>query len=399
MTKLKHPQILTGLAILSTLMPMRAKGYRYDEMGLGCWAEPQFLNWHMCQAFPRGDFEEVNPGKWEPLCENIRTNLPAEVSLPLYAYHLTTNQLNTFVAALKENNTIRDLDLQWTGLMPDDVSRVLDAVKNNDLRLLDLSDNAMSAKNLEEVGTFLTEHQGMKILVLGHHYWQKLSPEQVPQIVSRKEIKPFTDALRKHKGLKTLVLRGWNITTDAMKELFDALRENESVECLDMQETFKNDSKRVDLLVDYLASNPHVKEIMIWNSGLGPGSGKKIAKAMEKNTNLRELWTGGNNFSKDDFYAIAKMLPKNKTLKVLYCDGERDEAVGTALANAMLNNSSITTAGFIDYQKMKEEDIKTITQAAKFNSKHEGQDITLKQWRETHTPDPRNVQDWERWVR
>ena len=146
MTKLKHTRILTSLAILSTLMPMKAKGY--DELGFGCFAEPEFLNWHMCQAFPRGDFEEVNPGVWAPLCENIRTNLPAEVSLPLYGYHFTTNQLNTFISALKENHTIRDLDMRWTGLMPDDISRLLDALKNNDLRSLDLSDNTMSAKNI-----------------------------------------------------------------------------------------------------------------------------------------------------------------------------------------------------------------------------------------------------------
>ena len=155
MTTSRHyPKILRGLAILSTLMPITTPANPgRDPFGMGHAVEPDIFNWHMSQMPPIGDFEKMNPGKWEPLCENIRTNSPAVVAIPFYAYHLTTNQWETLLPALKENHTIQDLDMEATGLQGDYMDRLIDAVENNpNLKGLSLASNALSAQNIDRVG-------------------------------------------------------------------------------------------------------------------------------------------------------------------------------------------------------------------------------------------------------
>ena len=396
MTTSKHyPKILTGLAILSTMLPMRVQANPgRDPFGMGHAVEPDIFNWHMSQMPPIKDFERMNPGKWEPLCENIRTNLPAVTAIPLYAYHLTTNQWETLLPALKENHTIQYLDMEYTGLQGDYADRLIDAVEGNpNLKGLSLANNALSAQNIKRIGSFLAENKSLQSLMLGNDWWRIVYDSQD---VSLEEIKPLTDALRKNNTLRVLDLDGLKMTPDAMAELFDALKENKSIQELALKRTGSDKKVFADLFADYLASNPNLQAVDIWANELGPGSGAKIAKALEKNTHLKELWACHNSFNKKDYYALAEMLPKNKVLTRIHWDGEADESVGAALAKGMLNNSSVTDPGFIDYQKMNQRDIVNIKQAARFNQDHQGQDVTLKQWRETHTPNPRVIQDWER---
>ena len=394
-TAKRYPKILTGLAILSTLMPI--KGHANpgrDPFGMGDGVEPSIFNWHMSQMMPNNDFERMNPSKWEPLCENIRTNLPAVTAIPLYAYHLTTNQWETLLPALKENHTIQYLDMEYTGLRGDYADRLIDAVEDNpNLKGLSLANNALSAQNIKRIGIFLAGNKSLKSLMLGHDWWRM---EDTSHVVSLEDIKPLTDALRKNNTLRTLDLDGWKMTPDAMAELFAALKENKSIRELTLKHMGSDKKAFADLFADYLASNPNLQTVDIWASELGAGSGAQIAKALERNTHLKELWACHNGFNKDDYYTLAEMLPKNKALTRIYWDGEADESVGLALANGMLNNASITDPAFIDYQKMNQRDIATIKQVATFNRQHEGQDITLKQWRETHMPDPRVRHDWER---
>ena len=229
MTKLKHPQILTGLAILSTMMPMKANAQTVAAEAIEghvcgtdtlVWPHPIHSEHRMKQyggfgydGFASGivdcywsggkkdqDFDKLNPGKWKTLCDNLRNNSPAVRRLPLNGYNFTTNQTDELLDALHENRSVEYLDLKYTSLRPVDMGRLLFAVKNNpNLKGLDLSGNLMLGYNVEQIGAFLRESKTLESLFLGSPYAYPPKPLMAEQkFVDREFIKPLADALRDH---------------------------------------------------------------------------------------------------------------------------------------------------------------------------------------------------------
>ena len=400
MTKLKHPQILTGLAILSTMMPMKANAQTVAAEAIEghvcgtdtlVWSHPIHSEHRMKQyggfgydGFASGivdcywsggkkdqDFDKLNPGKWKTLCDNLRNNSPAVRRLPLNGYNFTTNQTDELLDALHENRSVEYLDLKYTSLRPVDMGRLLFAVKNNpNLKGLDLSGNLMLGYNVEQIGAFLRESKTLESLFLGSPYAYPPKPLMAEQkFVDREFIKPLADALRENNTLKCLSLQGWMMTLDAAEELFNALKKNKSIEVLDLQEAFSNQDKTAPLMADFLASNPKLKEMSLSGCGFPGGTGAKIAKALERNTHLEVLYAINNNFGPQDYRAIAKMLGKNETLHEIHSNGDFDDESVILLANSIGKNFTLTSADFIDHGKMPSRTIQAINFAEGFNRK------------------------------
>ena len=406
MTKLKHPQILTGLAILSTMMPMKANAQTVaaDAIeGHVCgtdtlvWPHPIHSEHRMKQyggfgydGFASGivdcywsggkkdqDFDKLNPGKWESLCKDIRESSPNVRKLPLNGYNFTTNQINDLIDALKENKSVEYLDLKNTSFQKEDISRLLDALKGNpNLKGLDLSGDAMTWKTVVHVGAFLQKNKSLETLFMGKAVWDPLTPidkpEPEPMRVNGSFIQPITEVLYGNTTLKTLGFANWGLSFDALVELCRSLKYNKGLETLDLQNVKVGQSKPANYLVltDFYLSGDHpLKRLNVSGCEFGPGFGAARAKALEKNTHLEELYAINNNFGPQDYRAIAKMLGKNETLHEIHSNGDFDDESVILLANSIGKNFTLTSADFIDHGKMPSRAIQAINFAEGFNRK------------------------------
>ena len=248
-TSKHYPKILTGLAILSTMLPMKTKGQdlhwewhdelpsleeefpvektqkEESELEFGTdmlmddgRSDPRYADRRMKQlggfgydgGFTAGiidcywsgdkkdqDFDKLNPGKWKMLCENLSHNSPVVRRPPLNGYNFTTNQVDELLTALHENRNVEYLDLKNTSLRPVDMGRLLFAVRNNpNLKGLDLSGNSMLGYNIEQIGAFLRENKTLQSLFLGNPRWYWRSPEgEQKEFTDIESVRPLADAL------------------------------------------------------------------------------------------------------------------------------------------------------------------------------------------------------------
>ena len=408
MMKLKHPQILTGLAILSTCMPLKAnaqtvatetKEDRVCASDTLVWPDPGHAERRMKQyggfnydgAFTSGivdcywsgelkdqDFDKLNPGKWKSLCENIRNNSPVVRRLPLNGYNFSTNQINELLGALKENKSVEYLDLKNTSLQPADISRLLDIVKNNpNLKGLDLSGDPMTWRTVQDVGNFLRDNKSLETLFMGKPIWDPLAvsdePDPEPVRINGMFLQPITERLYRNTTLKTLGFPDWDMSFDALVELCRSLKWNKGLENLDLQNVKVGQSKPANYLVltDFYLSGDHpLKRLNVSGCEFGPGFGAAMAKALEKNTHLEALYAWNNNFGPKDYRAIANMLFKNETLRELHSDGKFDDEAMILLAHSMGKNFSLESADFIDRGQMPSRIAQTLNFAEGFNRKY-----------------------------
>ncbi|MBQ4472366.1 MAG: hypothetical protein II942_03910 [Alphaproteobacteria bacterium] len=421
MRKLKTYPLLTGLAVLSTLMPMKAKGqdlyWRWEDklpsMGEELSAEekegeeldcdeivgdlrqdPRYSDFEMKRmggfaydgGFTSGivdcywaggikdqDFDKLNPGKWKTLCENLRNNSSAVRRLPLNGYNFTTNQIDELLAALHENQSVEYLDLKCTSLRPIDIGRLLFAVKNNpNLKGLDLSGNLMLGYNVKQISAFLRENKTLESLFLGNPYAYPPSPLMAElKFVDREFIKPLTDALRENNTLKCVSFQGWMMTSDAAEELFNTLKKNKSIEILDLQSAFSNQDKTAPLVANFLATDPKLKELSLFGCGFPQGTGGKIAKALERNTHLEVLYANGNYFNSEDYRAVANMIAKNGSLRALYSEGRMDKDVVTLFIHNMAQNFSFSTEDFFCDSNLNYDERNALSNELHFNSQYQ----------------------------
>ena len=122
--------------------------------------------------------------------------------------------------------------------------------------------------------------------------------------------------------------------------------------------------------MNFLASDPPLKELSLFECGFPEGTGAKIAKALERNTHLEVLYANGNNFKSEDYRAVANMIGKNGTLRALYSEGRMDKDVVALFIGNMTQNFSFGSEDFFCDSNLNYDERNALADELHFNRQY-----------------------------
>ncbi|XP_014664866.1 PREDICTED: protein phosphatase 1 regulatory subunit 37-like [Priapulus caudatus] len=174
------------------------------------------------------------------------------VTLHMEACALSGRPLMILVAALKQNQTLRELFLSDNKLTPSDGMQVGSLLRvNSSLQLLDLRNNNLQDVGLSYLGDGLSEQtkeSGLQTLVL----WNNgVTHAGTPQLAN---------VLAKSKHLETVNLGHNNLTNEGIHTLKNALIFNRSLLRLGLQSS-KVTCEGAVALAEYIADNPCIQRL------------------------------------------------------------------------------------------------------------------------------------------
>jgi Ran GTPase-activating protein (RanGAP) involved in mRNA processing and transport len=244
--------------------------------------------------------------------------------------------------ALKENKTIKDIELCGVGISNKGLKYITEALKGSKtIEEINLSENEIDAEGAKYIAEILRETETLQRLNINEN---SIKSEGVSYI---------TKALKSNKTLKKLSLVSNNIDAEGAEYIAELLRKSETLEKLYLS---KNSIKAEGLayIADALESNKTLEKLKISSNQIGNEGAEYISKILKNNETITKLNIGNNDITTKGGEIIAKALKSNKTIEefniannsIKYFDDYSDTKVYELLAEALESSTNLKKLTF-----------------------------------------------------
>ncbi|KAL5506233.1 hypothetical protein EMCRGX_G007832 [Ephydatia muelleri] len=275
-------------------------------------------------------FETQNPTFIQRLMGN------KEQTLNLSLAHLNPFDLYALVYCIVNSSTLWSVDLGFCDLT-DECMRMLFLVEDgkafDHITSLDLTGNrGFMTTSTSLLGMMLKENNTLKKLDL---YGCELQPEGLEQvmkgvqantkleklslsrnIIDNKRASCLSMMLKGNTTLKELDLRECGLEPEGLEEVMKGVEVNTKLETLYLSGNII-DNKRASCLGMMLKGNTTLKRLDLRECGLEPEGLEEVMKGVEVNTKLEKLSLSGNIIDNKRASCLGMMLKENTTLKRL----------------------------------------------------------------------------------
>ena len=271
------------------------------------------------------------PSHVSPPPPPIQNNILRHCDYSSPIYFLSTTGI--FIEHLKNNTTLRRLDLNGCGLNSLSAKNLAEALSTNKyLEELNISSNELGNDGIRHLARALSVNQCLKKLKLQECSINFLSESFAKALAMNEHledlnfsnnslcdygIQHLVHALRVNRGLKILNLTTCNLTSQSAKRLAEALTINKHLKRLNIGSN-PIYSEGIRCLAHALGINQSLKILDLQSTcSLTSRSAKSLAKALTTNTHLEELNISDNALCDDGIQHLAHALKVNQHLKTL----------------------------------------------------------------------------------
>ena len=237
----------------------------------------------------------------------------------------SVNYRDLFVSRLKED-------------LPISLKYLMSSLSNKKIRFLDLSDNAFGPIAIPSFDFFLKEATSLEHLELENN---GLGPEGSEMIcnallnnpkIKLKTIKMnrnrleekgalcLAKVIEKMKSLEHLEIFQNGITSNGMKSIFLALKENKNIKIMKINDNFAKDS--IQTFIEIMPELTKIKVIDVSDSIMGDKLGVELFKCLSKIDTIEEIYCNYNEIeekkSQKDIFDYIKII---KNIKVVELKG------------------------------------------------------------------------------
>eukprot|EP00731_Ephydatia_muelleri_P004484 Em0002g660a len=277
---------------------------------------------------------ELQPEELEEVIKGVQVNTKLE-TLDLKNNTIDNKRASCLGMMLKENNTLKVLNLGGCGLQPEGLEEVIKGVQvNTMLETVDLSGNTIDNKTASCLGMMLKENNTLKKLDLDGC---GLQPEGLEEVIKGVQVNTKLETLvlswstidnetasclgmmlKENNTLKELNFKG--LQPEGLEEVMKGVQVNTKLETLDLSHN-TIDNKRALCLGMMLNENNTLKELYLEECELQPEGLEEVIKGVQVNTKLETLVLSYNTIDNKRASCLGMMLKENNTLKVLDLDG------------------------------------------------------------------------------
>eukprot|EP00731_Ephydatia_muelleri_P004615 Em0002g791a len=279
------------------------------------------------------------------------------------SFSLSSNTITASVASLlgmmlKENNTLKKLNLALCKLQPEGLEEVIKGVQvNTKLETLNLSHNIIDNKRASCLGMMLKENNTLKELNLA---LCKLQPEGLEEVIKGVQVNTKLETLvlsyntidnkrasclgmmlKENNTVKKLVLRGCELQPEGLEEVIKCVQVNTKLETLDLSGS-TIDNKGASCLAHALKHNTTLSELSLEECGLRDEAICELCGGL-KWCKLKKLDLSFNPFGDQGAKGLADMLKDHPTLEELRvwgCEEMSDDGV-QYLMDAMMSKTRV----------------------------------------------------------
>lgn len=214
------------------------------------------------------------------------------------------------------------------------------------LEAIDLSCNLFSETGLVALSAiFEGERSGIKTLIFGLN--RDAFEEEGEIFESDVSLDPLFAALRTNRTLKYLEVSRNSIGPQQHGELLNFLRENCTLEVLDLKTNLIDADSAVEIFGALIANpNTVLKELYLAENDIMGVGMESLAQFLRVNRSLRILDISDNSINSGDLIRLAEALQQNNSLKELDIQRAKiDLNAANALAQMLKVNHSLTSLG------------------------------------------------------
>ena len=237
----------------------------------------------------------------------------------------SVNYRDLFVSRLKED-------------LPISLKYLMESLSNKKINFLDLSDNAFGPTAIPSFDFFLKEATSLEHLELENNGLGPEGSEMVCNaLLSNQKIKLKTikinrnrleekgalslaKVIEKMKSLEHLEIFQNGITSNGMKSIFLALKENKNIKIIKINDNFAKDS--IQTFIEIMPELTKIKVIDVSDSILGNKLGVELFKSLSKIDSIEEIYCNYNEIeekkSQKDIFDYIKTI---KNIKVVELKG------------------------------------------------------------------------------
>jgi len=196
------------------------------------------------------------------------------------------------------------------------VKKICEALKENtSVKALDLSGNRVGAEGVEAICDLLKENETIEVLYLEDN---RIDDEDCEELAHR---------LKKNKTLKQLSLSGNQITSKGAKAIAHALKKNDTLEALWLNRNKIRDGGAKEFGRIIRGKNDTLDMLCFEDNKIRERGAKGLAKGLRKAKGMRTLNLGGNKIGAKGAKYFEKAIKKNEKnggqLDKLILDGNR----------------------------------------------------------------------------
>ncbi|KAL5506170.1 hypothetical protein EMCRGX_G007757 [Ephydatia muelleri] len=300
---------------------------------------------------------ELQPEGLEEVMEGVEVNTKLE-TLSLSENIIDNKRASYLGMMLKGNTTLKELDLSGCELQPEGLEEVIKGFDvNTKLETLDLSENIIENKSASCLGMMLKENNTLKELNLQHCGLQPEGFEEVLKgvevntkfetlnlsvnIIDNKRALCLGMMLKGNTALKKLNLRKCGLQPEGLEEVIKVVQGNTKLETLNLSENII-DNKRASYLAHALKHNTTLSELWLWGCSLRDEAICELCGGL-KWCRLKILGLVENPLRDQGAKGLADVLKDHPTLEELHlwkCEKMSDDVV-QQLMDAMMSNTRV----------------------------------------------------------
>jgi Ran GTPase-activating protein (RanGAP) involved in mRNA processing and transport len=250
--------------------------------------------------------------------------------LDLSNNQLTPKVIENLSSSLASNTTLTYLNLSHNSqgsqiLASEAICKILENSKL--INTLDLSNMNLGRQGLSKLLTIIAQYKALKSLNIATNGLDASLMEQFGEFLSSEEC-----------SLKHLNISGNVLTIDGLTLLSDSLKENNSLESLNISKVGNLGKEGGKCLSLFIITNKTLVKLDISANGLGFLGMYEVAEALQTNKTLSQLNIEGNKLDEAGCIFTAKALEVNHSLTTLDLTNNQIQSTGVIYLAAMLEN-------------------------------------------------------------
>jgi len=297
---------------------------------------------YVCQI--KGKVKWDDPKDLEPMISEIMENKSKITSLELTHNSIgieCAKKLSSVISLIENLSSVNYRDLFVSRLkedLPISLKYLIESLKNKKISFLDLSDNAFGQIAIPSFDFFLKSAVSLEHLELENN---GLGPEGAETVfnslIQNEKIKlislkvnrnrleekgalSLAKLIKKMKSFEHLEMFQNGISSEGMKEIFLALKENKNIKIIKINDNFIKDS--IKYLIEIIPELTQLKVMDVSDSLIGNKFGVELFKAISQMENIEEVYCNYNEIEdKSEQKKIFEFIKNSKNIKIVELKG------------------------------------------------------------------------------
>lgn len=203
-------------------------------------------------------------------------------------------------AAVSQHQTLKSVCLAQNRLSNVGLSYIIESLRCSDVCELDLRTNLIDSNGAKLIGSYLTETDTLKKIVLdGNHNIQSEGAKEIAL------------SLIKNSSLEQLSLRSCGIGKTGAERFATCLAQNATIQVLDLCGNPEVGDDAVELICRGLKENRSLLKLNLSCCGLGDEGCAHLAEALLQNDTLTHLWLQKNEIGDGGIVPLGETLQQN----------------------------------------------------------------------------------------